>query len=109
MLRNTYLCIPLPTSHRHDRPNAAAFRQRPRLRRNNRACFQTASPDTICESRNRLRFEIWRARRLRATWRRYVMNDKKLPDGGVLYDEIDDDDDDAAAPDTAADAVTASI
>ncbi|WP_313199853.1 excinuclease ABC subunit UvrC [Rhizobium sp.] len=37
------------------------------------------------------------------------MNDKKLPDGGVLYDEIDDDEDDAAAPDTAADAVTASI
>jgi len=37
------------------------------------------------------------------------MNDKKLPDGGVLYDEIDDDEDDAAAPDTATDAVTASI
>ncbi|WP_313601757.1 excinuclease ABC subunit UvrC [Rhizobium sp.] len=37
------------------------------------------------------------------------MNDKKLPDGGVLYDEIDDDEDDSAAPDTAADAVTASI
>jgi len=56
--------MPLLTSHRHDRLNAAAFRQRPRLRRNNRARFQTASPDTICESRNRLRFEIWRARRL---------------------------------------------
>ena len=37
------------------------------------------------------------------------MNDKKLPDGGVLYDEIDDDEDDVGAPDTAADAITTAI
>ncbi|MBB4350449.1 MULTISPECIES: excinuclease ABC subunit UvrC [Rhizobiaceae] len=37
------------------------------------------------------------------------MNDKKLPDGGVLYDEIDDDEDDAAAPDTPADTIAATI
>jgi excinuclease ABC subunit C len=37
------------------------------------------------------------------------MNDKKLPDGGVLYDEIDDDEDDVTVPDTAADAITSSI
>jgi excinuclease ABC subunit C len=37
------------------------------------------------------------------------MNDRKLPDGGVLYDETEDDEDDALAPETAADVITASI
>ncbi|SFB49894.1 Excinuclease ABC subunit C [Rhizobium sp. NFR07] len=37
------------------------------------------------------------------------MNDKKLPDGGVLYDETDDDEDDVLAPETVADVITASI
>lgn len=37
------------------------------------------------------------------------MNDRKLPDGGVLYDETEDDEDDVLAPETAADVITASI
>jgi excinuclease ABC subunit C len=37
------------------------------------------------------------------------MNDKKLPDGGVLYDEIEDEEDDVSAPETVADVITASI
>ncbi len=37
------------------------------------------------------------------------MNDRKLPEGGVLYDETDEDDEDALAPETAADVITAAI
>jgi len=37
------------------------------------------------------------------------MNDKKLPDGGVLYDETEDDEDDVLAPETVADVIAASI
>jgi excinuclease ABC subunit C len=37
------------------------------------------------------------------------MNDRKLPDGGVLFDETEDDEDEVLAPDAAAEAVATSI